>query len=132
MSSSSDTTKNNQYEKCFCYKEDICVYFKHWNKDGLFSVADLTADISRHLYGLKIRLYKIPQLSVIFIFKIHIVFSILSRNSKICYFLNKILLSDLTLILFTLSLYKNFLQRKCYTAFTTFSFYWTMCIYLPL
>ena len=31
-------------------------------------------------------------------FKIHIVFSILSRNPKICYFLNKILLSDLTLL----------------------------------
>ena len=46
MSSSSDTTKNNQYEKCVCYKEDICGYFKRWNKNGLFSVADLTADIS--------------------------------------------------------------------------------------
>ena len=60
MSSSSDTTKNNQYEKCVCYKEDICGYFKRWNKNGLFSVADLTADISWHLHGFKVRLYKIP------------------------------------------------------------------------
>ena len=60
MSSSSDTVKNNQYEKCFSNKEDICGYFKRWNKDGLFSVADLTADIARYLHGLNARLCKIP------------------------------------------------------------------------
>ena len=30
--------------KCFSYKEDICGYFKRWNKDGLFPTADLSAD----------------------------------------------------------------------------------------
>ena len=55
MSSSNDTTKNNQYEKCV-----ICGYFKRWNKNGLLSVADLTADISRYLHDFKVRLYKIP------------------------------------------------------------------------
>ena len=54
MSSSSDSTKSNQYEKSFCYNEDIYGYFKRWNEDGLFSVADLTVDISKHLHGLKI------------------------------------------------------------------------------
>ena len=38
-------------------------------------------------------------------FKIHIVFSILYRNPKICYYLNKILLSDLTLLYCFLYLY---------------------------
>ena len=60
MSSSSDSTKSNQYEKCFCYNEDIYGHFESWNEAGLFSVADLTVDISKHLHGLKIQLYKIP------------------------------------------------------------------------
>ena len=44
------------YEKCLHFSEEnnTCGPFKRWNKDGLFSVDDLTADVSNHLQSLKV------------------------------------------------------------------------------
>ena len=97
--------------------------------DGLFSVVDLIADISRHLHGLKVRLYKTTYLSLIFIFKIHIVFSILSRNPKICYFLNKILLSDLTLSYCLLCLFKRISCKENATLLLLYSVSIEQCVF---
>ena len=100
--------------------------------DGLFSVVDLIADISRHLHGLKVRLYKTTYLSLIFIFKIHIVFSILSRNPKICYFLNKILLSDLTLSYCLLCLFKRISCKENATLLLLYSVSKHICNRFPI
>ena len=63
MSDSSKSKKNNPYEKCFCYNEVVCGPFKRWNKDGIFSVVDLTADISSHFQALKVRSYEIEHVA---------------------------------------------------------------------
>ena len=41
MSNETKSKKKNSYEKCFCYNEAVCEPFKHWNRDGLFQIADL-------------------------------------------------------------------------------------------
>ena len=50
----SNTKKENKYKKCICFHENNCGAFKRWNRDGLFEVKNLSADISAHLIGLKV------------------------------------------------------------------------------
>ena len=48
--------KPNPYDKCklFVENESCCGPFKDWDKDGMFVIDELNADISNHLNSLKV------------------------------------------------------------------------------
>ena len=49
--------KPNPYQKCklFVENESCCVPFKRWDKDGMFVIDELNADIFNPLNSLKVR-----------------------------------------------------------------------------
>ena len=53
---SESKNKVSPYEKCIYFNKEktSCGPFKRWNKDGIFQVNELTADITNHLIALKV------------------------------------------------------------------------------